>query len=136
MAAESLINYISARIEISSREIELLRTCFKRNIFSKNTLLEAENTISKKLYFIESGIVRTFHLENGSEVTTQIVEKNNFITGFDSFVTGSVSKVNVKCITNCEVSYIGKTDYMSLSQKILGWEIFCKTIYEKTLSFN
>jgi CRP-like cAMP-binding protein len=136
MAATPLINYISARIEMSPQEIELLGSYFKCEVFPKNTLLESENTISKKLYFIENGLVRTFYLENGNEITTQIVERNNFITAFDSFVTGQLSKVNVKCITDCEVSYISKEDYSSLYQKISGWERFCKNVYEKTISFN
>ena len=134
MEVEALINYISNYTKISPQEIELLRTCFKYEVFKKNTLLEAENTISKKLYFIKTGIVRGFYLENGNEITTQIVERNNFITGFESFATGRLSRVNIKCVTDCEVFYISKSDYETLGQKICGWEMFCKRVYEKTIS--
>jgi len=136
MTNEPLIKYISEYVKISDLDIELLTHFFKYERFSKSTVLEKENTIAQKLYFIKSGFIRTFYNENEEEITTQIVGNNNFITGFNSFVTGTPSQDNVKCITECEVFYISKTDYDFLTQKSSTWGVFCKKIYEKAISFN
>lgn len=133
---EPLIRYISFLFTVSDADIKLLTNSFKYENFAKGSTLEKENTVAKKLYFIKSGFVRIFCNENGEEVTTQIVGANDFITGFNSFITGAISKENIKCISDCEVLYINKSDYDKLTKESTIWSAFCKQVYEKAITFN
>ncbi|MEO8515355.1 MAG: Crp/Fnr family transcriptional regulator [Flavobacterium sp.] len=136
MTIEPLFKYISDFINVSDKDVRLLRQSFKYANFSKGSILEKENTVAQKLYFIKSGFLRTFYIEEGTEITTQIVRGNSFITGFNSFVTGEFSNVTVQCISDCEVLYIIKADYDRLTTDIAAWSTFCKHVYEDTLRFS
>ena len=103
---------------------------------SKGTIIEKENTFVKKLYYLRDGYLRVFINNDGEEATTQIVGKQNFVTSFESFVTGKLAENNIKTVTDCEMLYITKSDYEYISTKILNWSAFCKIIYEKAINFN
>lgn len=135
-AQEQLIKFISERISISTADVKLLKHCFKYGYFEKGALLEKENAVAKNLYYLTNGFVRIFCYHNGEEVTTQITGSNNFITSFNSFVTGTASQENVRCITACEVLYVTKAEYDNLYLKIPNWEKFCRKIYEKVIELN
>ena len=136
MTIKPLINYVSTLFDISENDIGLLTHFFKTSNFQKGSILEKENSVAQKLYFIKNGFIRTFSNEDGIEITTQIVGENNFTTGFNSFVSGVFSKENIQCITNCEVLYITKSDYETLTKESTIWSAFCKQVYEKAIVFN
>ncbi|MBI1767066.1 MAG: Crp/Fnr family transcriptional regulator [Bacteroidetes bacterium] len=136
MTVEPLIKYVSAFSDISDNDVRLLKQFFKPADFLKGSTLEKENTVAQKLYFIRNGFIRIFCTDDGTEVTTQIVGPNNFITGFNSFVSGTLSKENIKCISNCDLLYITKSDYNELTKESAIWSAFCKQVYEKAISLN
>lgn len=75
-------------------------------------------------------------MEEGTEVTAQIVGKNNFITGFNSFVSEIKSTETIQCISDCEVLYITKSEYEILTKECDIWSAVCKRVYEKTITFH
>ncbi len=136
MTIVPLINYVSNLFDISDNDIRLLTHFFKNATFTKGSILEKENTIAQKLYFIKNGFIRSSSNEDGIEITTQIVGENNFITGFNSFVSEVISKENIQCISDCEVLYINKSEYVTLTKESAIWSAFCKQVYEKAITFN
>ncbi|MFV8326865.1 Crp/Fnr family transcriptional regulator [Flavobacterium sp. ZS1P14] len=133
---EPLIRYISFLFTVSDADIKLLTNFFKYENFAKGSTLEKENTVAQKLYFIRNGFIGTFSNEDGIEITTQIIGENDFITSFNSFVSGIISKENIKCISDCDVLYITKSDYDTLTKESVIWSTFCKQVYEKAIAFN
>jgi len=136
MTIEPLLNYVSAFIDVPAEEAMLWSHYFKSSEFPKSTILEKENKIAQNLYFLTEGFIRSFHFEDGTEITTQIVDKGNFITSFESFNSKSISKENIECISGCKVLYITKSDYEVLHNDSLIWSLVCKKVYEKTIAFN
>ncbi|NHN24607.1 Crp/Fnr family transcriptional regulator [Flavobacterium jejuense] len=136
MIINPLIKYVSNLVDIYDSDKKLLSHFFKPTDFAKGTIIEKEDVVAKKLYFITNGFARSFFSSDGLEITTQIVGENKFITSFNSFTSGSTSKENIQCISNCEVFYITKSDYEILSKESVFWNTFCKQIYEKVISHN
>ncbi|WP_136666763.1 Crp/Fnr family transcriptional regulator [Flavobacterium sp. H122] len=138
MSLKPLLDCISKLVAKPENEndIRLLEQAFKTAYFTKGTFLEKENSIAQNLYFISKGYIRTYYYEEGNEITTQILGKNNFITSFESFVTHSISIENIQCVTDCEVLYITKSDYTMLNNESTFWSAFCKQLYEKTITFH
>ncbi len=134
MKHDKLIKLIDENIRIDRSDIELIVSSFEVVTVSKNELLEKENKVAKCLYFINSGFVRVFHIEEGIEITTQILGTSNFVTSFNSFITGSSANDNVKCVTQCELLRISKKRYNTLSKQSQKWSAFCKKIYERTIA--
>ena len=136
MTIDPLISYISNLVDITDNDVSLLTHFFKTTYFSKGSILEKEDKVAQKLYFVKNGFVRSFFNKDGVEITTQIVSDNKFITGFNSFTTGITSKENIQCISNCEVCYITKSDYEILSKESPFWGAFCRQVYESVIIHN
>ncbi|RTY89855.1 Crp/Fnr family transcriptional regulator [Flavobacterium sp. GT3R68] len=136
MTIEPIVKYISNLVDVSDNEIKLLSHFFKPSSFPKGTIIEKEDVVAEKLYFVRKGFVRSFFSKEGIEITTQIIGENKFITSFNSFTSGITSKENIQCISDCEVFYITKSDYEILSNKTVFWGSFCRQIYEKIISNN
>ena len=100
-----LIKYISRFVKISDSDIALINNLFRYMSVSKGTIIEKENTFVKKLYYLRDGYLRVFINNDGEEATTQIVGKQNFVTSFESFVTGKLAQNNIKTVTDCEMLY-------------------------------
>lgn len=136
MTIEPLVKYVSSFVDISDSDMKLLSHFFKPSNFSKGAIIEKEDFVAQKLYFIKNGFVRSFFNKEGIEITTQIVGKNKIITSFNSFTSGIISKENIQCISNCEVFYITKSDYEILYNESVFWGAFCRQIYEKVIINN
>ncbi|APA00353.1 Crp/Fnr family transcriptional regulator [Flavobacterium commune] len=136
MIITPLILFISDLIDITDNDINLLSNYFKTASYSKGSIIEREDKVTSKLYYVRNGFVRSFFSKDGIEITTQIVGENKFITSFDSFTSGITSKENVQCISDCEVFYINKYDYEILTKESVFWNTFCRQIYEKVIAQN
>jgi CRP-like cAMP-binding protein len=136
MTVAPLLKYVTNKHQLDESDIVHITKSFKFEYFAKGAILEEENVLAKKLYFIVSGFAMALSNNDGEEVITQIVGANNFITGFDSFAYGTASNVAIKCITNCEVLSITRLDYDNLNKQSSNWGSFCRHVYENVISFN
>lgn len=59
----------------------------KREEFPKGHILVKEDTICNYLYFIESGLTRTYYFKDGKDVTDWISAENDFACSVISFIT-------------------------------------------------
>jgi len=136
MEHKKLIRFVEGNVPVDRLDIGLIENYFEPVTVKKNVLLERENKIANHLYFINSGFVRVFHLENGEEITTHINCQLNFITSFNSFITATTAEENVETITPCSLLRISRKNLDALYQQSEKWTKFCKNIYEQSLAFN
>lgn len=133
---ERLLNLIREIIEIDETDINTIENFFEPVFFDKGQILEIENKPVKYLYFINSGFIRIYYNENGTQITSHINCPSGFITSFNSFINGTSSNDNVECITSCEVLRITKNNFDILCQKSQKWADFARIIYEKSVIYN
>ena len=70
MNRENIQNYVQTTIEMPIEKAKLLVDKFELLELSKNELLLTKNKIFKNTYILESGLVRSFTMDNeGNEVT-------------------------------------------------------------------
>ncbi|NMM50842.1 Crp/Fnr family transcriptional regulator [Marinigracilibium pacificum] len=81
----------------------------KEKLKKGTTLLKA-GEVENHLYFISKGIVRLLIPGSENDVTFGFVFTNEFVTGYDSFLTQQPSKYQIETLTNVEVWKISKTD--------------------------
>lgn len=80
----------------------------RREVKAK-TLLVSESQVAKNIYFIESGLLRTYHLQDDKEVNSYFACDNQFIATFSSFISQTPSFENLETIDDSivyEISYI------------------------------
>lgn len=89
---KNLINSISKQVLINSVDIQTIHKSFTKKEYKKSTFLIEKGKRADKLYFIESGLVRMFFIdEKGNETNTYFAAENDFITSFSSFINQHTS---------------------------------------------
>lgn len=86
-------------IELSDKEITI----------GRNQFLKVKGTIDRNLYYIESGSLRIFVLDDYEEQTIRFGYKENIIVSLDSFLTGKPSGLFIQAIKKTVVRVITKT---------------------------
>lgn len=111
---ENLINYCSSFIPLSSIDQEALVLNFKHTTIKRNDFLLKEGKVCDFIAFVNSGVIRHYHLKDGKEITCDVTLKNSFITDFKSFKQGIPSEYNFQILKNAELLIIKKRELFEL----------------------
>lgn len=112
MEYKPLINFLKKQANISIEEELGIRCYFKPEIIRKKTILEHPNSTCRKLYFINSGLLRAFYNnEKGKECTRMIAWEERFLTNMPGFKKFSGAAEIIECLEDAEVMAINKTDF-------------------------
>ena len=106
---KKILNYI----DITPKDYRIIKSYFKSKILKRRVILHYTDVVCDNVYFIESGIIRYFQLEDGEEVTGQFFFEGGWYTDLDSFLSNSNSKQTAQAIE----AFIGlrkKTDNLML----------------------
>ena len=88
----NLSDFLLSITDFSTSELQDITSHFESENIPKNTMLIEQGQISKKLYFIEKGMGRSYYLkEDGKEVTQWFFGVGKFMTSVDSFFQQSES---------------------------------------------
>jgi len=111
---ENLINYCSSFILLSAIDKEALALNFKHTTIKRNDFLLKEGKVCDFIAFVNSGVIRHYHLKDGKEITCDVTLKNSFITDFKSFTQGIPSEYNFQILKNAELFIIKKRELLEL----------------------
>ena len=132
-----LIQTISTKGELSSREMDLIKRFFVQNTVSRNTVLEEQGKVPEFLYFVVSGYMRLFLYDTeGEEQTTYLCTSKDFIASFSSLINRTKATENVECITDCELFKISYSDTKALITESEIFKEFSVKMFEKAISYS
>lgn len=77
-------------------------------VLKRNEYLKVAGSVNRNLYFIKSGSLRIFVVEEEEEKTIRFGYKNNLIAALDSFITGAPSEYYIQAIKKTELKIIGR----------------------------
>ncbi|MCC9061899.1 Crp/Fnr family transcriptional regulator [Flavobacterium piscisymbiosum] len=117
-----LLSVINSFQELDLETEEMVRKYFIEEKFQKNEFIITEGKICSKIYFIRSGLVRRFCVEDGIEVTKWIYTDNQFITSLSSFFEQKPSFENFQA---SEVTILYSLSYEN-EQTLLEYDLFSK----------
>lgn len=87
---------------------------FKREEIPARTLLLEEGKVSKTMYFIEKGCLRTWVNNDGKEITTQFFFEGDKVSSFESFRTNNSSLYSIESIEPCILQTITEKDFQDI----------------------
>lgn len=88
--------------------------CVSKSFKAGDTLTEI-GTIPENLYFIKTGVSRSYSLnKKGTEYIRSLISTNNILAATEALITKTPSKVACQCLTDCEVLEI---NYAALMKK-------------------
>jgi CRP-like cAMP-binding protein len=134
---DKLLQYIHTIHAFTHEETEAVKKYFEPVVFSKNTVIEEAGRIPEYLYYIVSGYLRLFYMdENGNEVTTHINCPPGFFTSYSEFINGSVSENNIECITDAELLRISKENLDHLINQSQAMKDFSISVFQQSIAYN
>ena len=71
--------------------------------YKAKSLLLKEDKIANSLYYIQTGLLRTYHLQEGKEITTYFACDSQFISSYSSFITQTPSHEYLEAVEDSTV---------------------------------
>jgi CRP-like cAMP-binding protein len=106
-----LFETVSAIMNMPDADKLLCYQYFEPVFFPKNTIIESAGKIPQHQYFIVTGIMRNFYIDDlGEEITTDMNNESRFFTSYNHFANRTISNENIECITECSLLRIKRDD--------------------------
>ncbi len=90
---------------------ELIELSEKTICLDRNEFLKVKGSVDTNVYFIESGSLRVFVLDDFEEQTIRFGYKENLIVSLDSFLTSKPSEFFIQAIKKTVVKVITKSQF-------------------------
>lgn len=107
---------------------ESLEIAVGKQVFKKGQFCD-------KLYFLENGLVRSFHHHGAKEVTSWFYVKDQFFTSWHSFVNGARTLETFETLEPSRIRVIDKEQYDAVLASNPEFERFGRQLAEMQLSF-
>lgn len=125
-----LFEYISSFGKVSCAEIERIKENTTLQIVKKREVLVKENEACNKLFFVNSGLIRSFYRNtNGQIVTRMLAAKNTFIGNMNGINGQFDNTETIECLENSEILVMNRINF----SKILDEFPNLKGIYSEIL---
>lgn len=129
-----LVQNVSPFAKLTIEEVELIISSFKVIEAKKGDVIIRQGSIVNRLYFINSGYMRSFYLnEEGQEFTTSLAGIGQMMSAFEGFQKGLKASESIQAISDCELLVVAKSDYDWLFRAIKAWPKFCSGVYESAI---
>ena len=96
---------------IKLNQWEIFSPYFKQIEVPAKTILLHEGKVSKMMYFIEKGCLRTWINNDGKEITTQFFFEGQSVSSIESFRTNQPSLYNIESLEPCVLQTISQKDF-------------------------
>ena len=117
-------------------KIEELDLWEKRIKLNRNEYLKVAGSVDTNLYFVKSGSLRIFVIDDAEEHTIRFGYQNNIIASLDSFITNKPSDYYIQAIKKTELFVLSKPTLKKLigssAQLLQYWsEILEELIFQQ-----
>ncbi|GAA4886774.1 Crp/Fnr family transcriptional regulator [Flaviramulus aquimarinus] len=111
---ENIFTHFEKFISLSENLKFELSKRIKPVVFQKGELVLNANNISKKSYFINKGILRTYFIKNGKEISEYFSETGEWVNSPKSFMQGEKDNYYIDAIEYTEAYFINVNDLVYL----------------------
>jgi CRP-like cAMP-binding protein len=93
---QQLIHFINQYTKLSADAIKALEDKVKFESFKKNDFVLRQGTRTTKVWFITSGLIRKFYVNEGKEITSWIHSENEMFTSMHSYFQKNLHRKTYK----------------------------------------
>lgn len=110
------------------------QSLWEKNIsLKRNEYLKVAGTTDTNLYYISSGSLKIYIINEYEEHIIRFGYKNNFITALDSFISEKPSDLYIQTLKKTELKVISKLNYINFIKKNPENKILWNTILEQII---
>jgi CRP-like cAMP-binding protein len=126
----NLLKYCSGFIQLTELDKEAIEQNFKPLKIKRKDFLLKEGMTCDFVAFLNSGVIRHYHIKDGNEITCDVTLQNNFITDFKSFTQNIPSNYYFQILKDAELFIIKRTDLFNLYTENRNIESFGRIMAE------
>ncbi|MEM1217660.1 MAG: Crp/Fnr family transcriptional regulator [Bacteroidota bacterium] len=112
-----LISFLQSKRLFSEEECIIIDRAFKKEIIPKRELVTRASSYSYKVIFIESGILRTYYLQDGKDITHFFFEENYFMAPVNSLYFNQSERYNWEAVEQCKIRVIQYEEFLALEER-------------------
>jgi len=129
-----LLQNISKHVDLTSQEEKLLLSLTSTETFKAKTILLNAGEISKQTYFVNTGILRSFNInDNIIEHVLHFACEGWWIGDMYSYIAEKPGNLFIEVLEDAEVVIITKENHQKLYQEIPKLERFFRILAENSL---
>lgn len=129
-----LISHIQEKVDITTAEIELLKSFFSQKKLNKKEYLLQEGQVCRNLTFVSKGILKSYILDDkGNERINLFAFEGWWISDFNSFLNEEKAYLNIDAIEESELLTISRENYEALTLKIPIMDRYFRILYQNSL---
>jgi len=114
---EKIIEFITRFIPLSKEEIEIINEQNLIKSYKKGTILLSEGEYAKDCFFVLKGCIRSYHVVDGEEKTTEFYTENQTINPV-SYLVKKPSASYLSCLEDCVIALGNDDRNKQLLQKV------------------
>lgn len=103
----------------------------KNIALKRNEYLKVSGTVETHLYYILSGSLKIYIIDDVEEHIIRFGYKNNFITALDSFISGQPTDFYIQALKRTELKTISKKQYLQAIEQNPELKLLWNTILEQ-----
>ncbi|MEO0468163.1 MAG: Crp/Fnr family transcriptional regulator [Bacteroidota bacterium] len=127
--------YIQQYTDISSEEWQAIAACLERTIYPKDSILLESGAICRKVYFLESGLLRYFVWRDGEEKTKYFTQPPYCFTAQRSLNQEIPSPDSIQALEDSVVWEMSRKDAFELF-RYPGWSEFVRLLVQEVQFFT
>jgi len=128
---EALRKFFNEQTPVPPEAWEVIRHKFSEVDFEANEHIVEEGQIARYNFFIAKGIVRTFYLNKGKDISVEFEQEYSFTTAYSSFYTQTPSRCFVSALEPTKCYKISRADLFGLYDNHKLGERLGRTIVQK-----
>ena len=128
---DNLLNYCSKFIHLTALDKEAMELNFRSIKIKRKDYLLKEGMVCDFVAFLNSGVIRHFHIKDGNEITCDITLHDNFITDFKSLTQNIPTNYYFQILKDAELFIIKKNDLFRLYTENRNIESFGRIMAEQ-----
>ena len=127
---QELFNYLEQFVKLSKIDKQAIsETCSIKKV-NKQEIIEAIGGTSKALYFVKSGVARTYYYKNGIEITEYFALQGNLVARAKSLLTNQSSVKAIQILEAGELIVINATSFFKLFDRFPNIERLYRLLLE------
>lgn len=120
-----LTKQIKDTIDVSKDDLTQMLSYFKPLMTKRNEIILSVGQYNDKLYFIEYGCLRIFHIDKkGHDITHTLSFESDLLTALHSYLTEEPSNEFIQAVDKTKLYVITKKDVSLLTQTFPAWSQF------------
>lgn len=113
----NLHSFLKQKRLFTEEECAIIHSAFKSEVIPKGTVIQEANKYSKRILFIESGLLRIYYLKDGKDITHFFFDEDYFVAPINSIFHNKSERYVWEALEACQVKVILYEDFMMLTEQ-------------------